>query len=240
MKGLPLIPYADHPALAEYSAYVETLEMRPWRVSAILSSPVVFYHPLHFDAILSYAVVEAVTEGEMLEPNKRYDINLPLKTLWRDPETQSRLFASTDMVDAYALKQPIYYHRRALEAGMTTKNLNTTSGRHKEKRTPFTASSGVFSSDVIGNADEIARLLSRVTSIGKKRHTLGTVREWRIEEIDTFELFTPDSKARRPIPTEYLGLPPLMLTMPYVAFTPPYWMMINKDWCVDSGMAKPS
>lgn len=228
-------------AMRERAAGYAALNMRPLRIVAELADPVAYYHPVHFDGILSSAVVEDVTGGAGVPPSSDwYYIPLPLRVVWRTQDGVP-LWASTDMepVGQYE-NEIIYWHRRAPEPYMTWRNIITTSGRHKEKRTPLPCIvANEMACHVIGNANEIARLLERVTAIGKKRHSLGAVRRWLISPIDEFS-FVRDGVFLRPVPAGMFGGVDIdaMGTLRLEAFTPPYWHVMSRAMCIPAGAEK--
>ncbi len=213
------------------------LPAAPLRVTAYLASPVVTYHGLHLDGVLAYAVLEEATHGALVPQSGDYLlVPLPLRAVWRSP-LGVPLWSSTDLLPDGAPPTGVqYWHRRALEPTMTTRNLLTTKGRHKERRTPMPALRPArLVADVDGNAEEIARLLATVTSIGKKRVSAGRVLEWTIEEIPTFSFFDETGAARRPVPLAYGGGDAAAGVE--IGFSPPYWHHATRASCVPPGSA---
>lgn len=227
---------------AQYAERVAGLAMIPLRVEVDLADSVVTYNGLHFDAILSYAVVEAVTRGAMLPPQSPYiEIPLPLAVLWRN-RNDVPLYASTDLTPRGASVSAVrYWHKRSLEPSMSRKSIRVTKGVHKEKRVPMpTIHAQTLTADVIGNGDELARLLATVTSIGKKRNSAGAVLRWRIYEVDRFRLVDDAGFARRPLPVTYQlkrGQPVPLAAGQHISFSPPYWHPATRDMCVPTGVA---
>lgn len=214
------------------------LPTAPLRVTARLAAPAISYDGLHLDGILAYAVLEELTHGMLVPQSGEYlRVPLPLRAAWWSASGVP-LWRSTDLLpDAPAVADVVYLHRRALEPAMTRRNIQTGKGRHKEKRTPLPAvNNTVLVADVDGNADEIARLLATVSSIGKKRIVAGRVLEWTVEEIDAFSFFDATGRARRPVPLDYLGEPDSQAGAE-LAFSPPYWHRATRAWCVPTGGA---
>lgn len=117
---------------------------------------------------------------------------------------------------------------------MTQRNIQTGKGRYKELRSPLpTLQTETLVSDVLGDADAIAELLSRVSSIGKKRGSLGRVLEWRIEPIDEFSFFDDKQRARRPVPVAYCGVKSDSAVE--IGFSPPYWHRATRALCIPQG-----
>jgi hypothetical protein len=210
--------------------------MTALRITAILDAPVISYHGLHLDGILAHAVVERETAGAMLPQSPDYiSIELPLRCLWRSV-AGIPLWASTDLLPEGAFTQDtIWLHRRTLEPAMTIVNLHTGKGRYKERRSPLPAlATDQLVAYVDGDISEIRELLSRISSIGKKRIVSGAVREWRVEEWTQFSLVDDAGRALRPIPHLYLygeersnGL--------LLAYSPPYWHVATRAMCVPTG-----
>lgn len=224
-----------------YAERVAGLEMTPLRVEVDLADSVVTYDGLHFDSILSYAVAEEVTEGAMLPPKAPWtEVPLPLVALWRN-RLGVPLWASTDLVPKRASVSSVrYWHKRGLEPAMSRRSIRLDKGKHKERRVPMpTIHAQTLIADVMGNGEEIARLLSVISSIGKKRNSAGAVLRWRIYEINRFELLDNAGCARRPIPVMYdlerdKGF--RLDVGQHIAFSPPYWHPETRDMCVPAGV----
>lgn len=220
----------------ENYAHYPDLRMQPLQITAKLGSAPVSYQGLHFDSILAAKVVEEATDGQMLPQSPHYTfVPLPLKILWHSA-VGVPLWASTDLVpNGEVIRDVQYMHRRALEPKMQQKNIITKSGRHKEKRTPMPIIvANQLSCNVYGNAKEIARLLSNVTSIGKKRHSAGMVMEWIVEPVDEFSL-VKGVKARRPLPVPAIYDAIASVNSSHISYSPPYWLPATRDFCVPTG-----
>jgi len=225
-----------------YAERVAGLEMTPLRVEVDLADSVVTYDGLHFDAILSYAVVEEVTRGAMLPPQSPYiEIPLPLAVLWRN-RNNVPLYASTDLMPSGSSVSAVrYWHKRGLEPDMSHRSIRLGKGKHKERRVPMpTINAQTLAADVMGNAEEIARLLNAISTIGKKRNSAGAVLRWRIYEITRFQLVDNAGVARRPIPAMYYLERGNVLTLgggQHIAFSPPYWHPATRDMCIPTGVS---
>lgn len=210
------------------------------KVTAVLLQPVVSYSGLHLDGILAHAALERATGGAMLPQSARYvEVAIPLRVLWRNAAGVP-LYASTDLlpwVTGWSATDVVWLHRRALEPHQTRANLKTGKGRYKERRSPMPA---LVTDRLVayadGDMDEIAALLTRVTSIGKKRAVLGAVREWIVEPVDEFSFTDEAGHALRPIHHLYLygeergdGVT--------LAYSPPYWHVATRAVCVPTGTA---
>lgn len=224
--------------LMEVGERYQALPKEPLRVTAELGDAVITYHGVHLDALLAYVVMGEAMRTNWIRWSPNYvTIPLPLDDVWRS-ETGVPLWASTDLLpEGEAVKDVMYLHRRAIEPTMSTRNIRTTAGRHKEKRTPMPVLVNKRLSAVcIGNGEEIARLLSSVSAIGKKNTVAGTVLRWLIEPITEFSFWDPDGRALRPVPLDYLGLAQFETPSAVeVGYSPPYWYAETRAWCVPTG-----
>lgn len=221
-----------------YAEFSRGLVMMPLRVVCYLAAPVVTYDDLHLDAILSYAVVEEQTRGALLGTNREYmRIPLPLAEHWRSPAGVPLWSSTTFRTSFEVVEDTRYLHRRALESRMTTRSIQTRKGRHKERRTPMPTHQVLqLQAECLGNAEEIGRLLSSVTAIGKKRASgFGVVSRWQIDEIDSFS-FIQDGQYARPTPFVALDPIPIGLPLQQAGFSPPYWHAQTRTACIPRGV----
>lgn len=202
--------------------------MQALKITAQLASPVISYMGLHLDAILAYAVVERQTDGEMFVSEDYVRIELPLAVTW-ESKAGVPLWSSTDLLPVgIPIEDVQYFHRRAIGSRMSKKNIRTGTGRHKEKRVPMpTINVPELVAYAMGDAEQIAELLSGVTAIGKKR--AGRVMAWHIEEVESFSFFDEYDFALCPVPCESRGV--MALDAHYVAFSPPYWHSATRAFC---------
>lgn len=218
--------------------YYKSLDKVALRVECHLADSVVNTGGIHLDAILGYAVVERETQGAMLDTQNYVRIPLPLAILW-ESRTGIPLYASTDLLpDDKAITSLRYWHRRAIEPSMTHKNIRTSAGRHKERRTPMQVTEGVLCADVIGNLEEIALLLQNVSAVGKKRTAAGAVREWKIYQITEFSLLNNQRKALRPIPLKYVTdkvTNHIDQEFAWIGYSPPYWHVATRGVVIPTG-----
>lgn len=227
--------------LAQIRESYQALPLESLRITAHLAAPVAHYHDLHLDGILAYVVMEMAMQAPVSPLGDTWiEVPLPLGVLWRDDQTGVPLWASTDFVPVdLSEDSATYHHRRAPEPSMTKRNLDTGAGRHKERRSPIpTTHTNALYADCIGNADALRELLKRIGSIGKKRHTLGAVREWTIEAMPSFSLVDEQRRARRPLPLlALLGgtVYPLPLDFSFQGIAPPYWHITTRMMCVAAG-----
>lgn len=204
-------------------------------VRAVLGTP---YAPtvdghLHLDSILTKAVVDScpVPPAWGDEPAV---IPLPLKLLWVSPEGLP-LWACSDLYSAAGKNSTVeYWHKRFPEQAIidwcAKPNTDTGSGRYKEYRIPVRTEmpeDSVLYALCIGNREELERLLSYITHVGKKpAQGKGRVLRWYVESIqnDNPEVTILD---RRPVPLDYFmacGMTKISGTLsPLSAWTPPYW-----------------
>jgi len=223
---------------ADLRARYEALEMVPLRIECHLADSVVLTFPLHLDALLAYTVLEQATQGAMLPENSEYvRVPLPLACLWESEGVP--LWASTTLVPmGREVPSVRYWHRRALEPHMTRRSIRVTQGRHKELRTPApTENAPVLVADLIGNIDEVSRLLGSITAIGKKRASAGTVLQWRIYRIMAFSL-RHEQQIRRILPVGYVmeQFGPVPMDLAHVGFSPPYWHPATRRMCLLPGV----
>lgn len=218
-------------AIAErYSA----LPIEPLFVRAVLGTP---YAPtidgrLHLDSILSKAVVDAhpcpPPWGD--EPAV---IPLPISLLWASQEGLP-LWACSDLYSVAEKHSTVeYWHKRFPEQAMqdwcAKPNADMGSGRYKEYRVPVRTempADSVLCALCIGNRDEVERLLSYVTHVGKKpSQGKGRVIRWYVEPIQNE---TPEISilSRRPVPLSFFIESSREISgtlSPLSAWTPPYW-----------------
>jgi hypothetical protein len=228
----------NHPALAPYAERYATLDMVPLCVTAELLNPLGGYDFPHLDNLLAWAVVEEATRGAGLPPSAEpYDLPLPLRCLWRDPESDLPLWASTDLLPAGGGARDVsYWHKRAVTPAMIRRNVRTTQGRHKERRTPLpTVAALTWRAEAIGDAREVARLLAFLgPHIGKKRgQGLGAVARWRVEVAQGFALGEA-GYLRRPVPLAALD-GATTSGASFVGWTPPYWLPAGQGWALPTG-----
>lgn len=202
--------------------------------------------PVMLDGLLANAVAREATGGEMLPPSSApYEIPLPLLCLWRNEAGLPLWAASCLIPEGECARDAVYLHKRA-QTGQFTKgdkrgrfSISTTTGRYMERRviTP-TMTAQRWIAYAIGVPQEIERLLSFISHIGKRRAAgLGEVRRWRVEETlcDPVEVLVRDGRLIRPIPADAAGV--LDVFAPndppgFCGWTPPYWLpaTIGSAW----------
>jgi len=232
----------QYDALRSYFERYAALEMQPLRISFELyaDSCLAGYDPLHLDNLLAFCVVEEATQGRGL-PNtpEAYELPVPLRCLWRSPDGFP-LWAATQFAPVgLSAKDIVYWHKRA-QSGEWTKTksgrfaIRSTQGRWMERRVPLPATvCHEFEATCIGNADEIARLLTPMAFIGKR--SLGEVECWHVSRLTRDERsplagdfgLVRDGRLTRALPALALELLPIGqvpdgLPAP-VGWTPPQW-----------------
>lgn len=209
------------------------MPMQPLIVDALMVTP--YVPPVHLDGLLSQAVLTA----HQCAP-KFGDVcvvPLPIKMLWVSPKGFP-LWAVSDMleVDESVICREYWHKRYPSHRADFGEKLNavTTAGRWKEYRVPLDGRRvNVLRSIVLGNKDEIERLLEFVTHIGKKGAAgYGRVAQWQVSGFvaDGVEDLILSSKAV-PIDCEQAPKQTGKLS-PSIAWTPPYWYAPNNLPCV--------
>lgn len=226
----------EYAPLSVYADRYVGLAMVPCRVICDLvpGARVVSYDPVNLDNLLARLVLEEATGGDtlMAEPRALYRLPVPLATLWQSDEGLP-LYACTPLAPEQAVADVAYIHKRAQSGEFTgTKSgvlgMSTTNGRWMERRIPFpTTVCARLVADVVGNPEEIARLLHGVTFIGKRRGCgFGEVRGWRVEAGETWT-WLREGRLLRNLPEAARDLvpPDLMpegLPVP-MGWSPPQW-----------------
>jgi CRISPR type IV-associated protein Csf3 len=164
-----------------------------------------------------------------------YYIPIPAKRLWEHPNSGLPLWAASFFIPATDVVNDvgdtIYFHKRSIR-GQWTKGtgksekfgIGTRTGRWAERRTPIVTSIATkMEAYCIGGVDEIMRLLSMVTHLGKKRSAgSGAVAKWEIEEMETIDCLQKNGKLIRPVPARFKDIgadePPQL-----IGWTTPYW-----------------
>lgn len=201
------------------------LPKEPIIVTAELATPVIHAERdwTHLDGLLSWAAltthpVESFCSDDAVIP-------LPLELAWVSPDGLP-LWACTPLMSAQGTDSREYWHKRypshRAELGSRL-SANTTGGRWREWRVPLRAHAVQrLHALAIGNADEVERLLSVVTHIGKKGAMgYGRVARWTVTP-GTHTL--DDVLVRRPVPVAfYEGREPVGVLELRRGWTPPYW-----------------
>lgn len=230
----------DYAPLAPFHERYASLPMEPLRVTLELvpNSRVVSYDPIHLDNLLARLVLEEATRGDSTLPDTHqvYRLPVPLQALWTSPEDLP-LYAATVLapaLDQEVIADVAYIHKRAQSGNFTAvkggvMGISTTNGRWMDRRIPFPTeltSAHTWEARCVGNRDEVARLLERVTFCGKRRAIgFGEVKAWHLDPIDSFPL-EEDGCLTRILPEAALALLngslPEGLPIP-IGWTPPQW-----------------
>jgi hypothetical protein len=215
---------------------------RPLVVTAVLlpGSALVSYDPLNLDNLLARAVVDEALAGRglpLLAASDAYALPIPLRCLWRD-EQGLPLWAATPFAPAGAVARDVHYWHKRLQSGAWTAgrggrlSLASAHGRWMERRVPQPALVAErFVARAVGDPAEVARLLGRITHLGKKRGAgFGAVARWEVAESDAPFALVADTgdgpRLTRSLPAAAVRLldgglpdgPPAL-----VGWTPPQW-----------------
>jgi hypothetical protein len=195
------------------------------------------HDPVHLDNLLARCLVDAATAGRGLPPldgHGAYDLPVPLRCLWRDPDGLPMWACTPLLPEGAAAADAIYWHKRR-QTGLMTRgggkdgrfSIASTDGRWMERRTPVPARLAErFVARAIGDGDAILALLRAVTHVGKHRaRGLGEVETWAVAPAADFPLVR-DGVLTRPLPVGALALlgdlAPDVAPAP-VGWTPPQW-----------------
>lgn len=225
------------PELNLYQERYETIETQPLRIHLHLvhNSQLAGYDPVALDNLLARAVLMEATGGQtMLDSKRVYVLPVPLKRLWQSPEGLPLWAATQFWPEGVAVSDIVYWHKRVQRGEFTgTKtgklSIKSTDGRWMERRVPLPVKAACdhWCAECIGNPEEIARLLSTISHVGKRRSNgFGEVERWEIEEIAEFGLLR-EGVLTRPMIAE--ALPELLPGVRFaeepapVGWTPPQW-----------------
>ena len=227
---LPRGRYDDRPARRwdvrrdNYAA----LPKQPLVIGAELVTPIIHAERdrTHLDSILSFAALTNHPVESMHGPSGVSAVPLPLELAWVSQDGLP-LWACTPLLPVGAtLAAKEYWHKRypthRAEFGQKL-NAVTTAGRWKEYRTPVaTQHVSSLHAMCIGNREEIERLLSVVTHIGKKGSMgYGRVARWSVIPA---EHTLDDVLSLRPVPVSYYeGRQTVGALALNRGWTPPYW-----------------
>ena len=223
----PLRPYAERYAEIAAVPLRVVLTLRP-------GSRLAGYDPLNLDNLLARAVVDEATEGRGLPSTPQaYRLPAPLVCLWREPESGLPLWAATPFTPMGESAPDIsYWHKRAQPGRLTgTRSgqfaISSTAGRWMERRVPLpTVVATEWVADAEGDPQEVARLLSTLAWVGKRRSNgFGEVLAWSVEPLSGFRLVR-DGRLTRPLPAgagALLGTQKPEGEPAPIGWTPPQW-----------------
>jgi hypothetical protein len=226
---------ATPPEIELYAARYEDIASTPLRVTAHLAHgvPVIAYDPPSLDGLLSWAVVHEATGGRMLPElvgGAAYRLPVPLQPIaWVDGLP---VWAATPLLaDGESAEDSVVECKRT-QTGRWTRgkggkfSIDPASGRWRARMIPRPALiADRLASRCVGDGDEIARLLQKVTHIGKRRSSGGgLIERWTVETGQPWK-WIENGRLTRSAPAE-LG-PRLGLEIgdapSLVAWTSPYW-----------------
>lgn len=216
----------------------EKLPKGPLLIRGELFEPVIPAEPrgtLHLDSLLGKSVLDAHPKTPLFHRSGfPAVVPLPLELEWVSEDGKPLWVCSELRGQGDMLRAPFYWHKRYPEdrAQLSKKvRAETRRGRWKEYRIPL---SGVNVPEIravcVGNAEEVARLLSFVTHVGKKTgYGYGRV-EWTVDRLDVDEEYIREvALSVRPLPAPYLIETKGELTMTpgsgwmRRSWTPPHW-----------------
>lgn len=227
----PPLPHEQLDALWER---YRTLPKQPLKIVGHMSSAMVEYEPLNMDGLLGWAVLQEVIGANHLNPQEGlWRVPVPLEVIYEQDGWP--MYASTVLwPDAKAAKDSVIYHKRAQPGRYTgtkkgTFQIEATAGRWMDRRMPIpTLNTPTLTAWVIGNPEEVARLLKRITFIGRRRSAgHGEVRSWEIFDAPNLPLVIAKPEGpvlSRNIPVGLAEKYDLKMLEPptRVAFTHPY------------------
>lgn len=223
-------PNADRPKrqwTAKRDVYA-ALPKKPLIITAELVTPIIHAEQdaTHLDSILAFAALTDHPVESLHGPGGVSAVPIPVELAWVSPQGLP-LWACTPLMPAgETIATREYWHKRypTHRAYFGDKiNADTSAGRWKEYRTPVNAQQvDRLHALVIGNADEIKRLLQLVTHIGKKGSMgYGRVARWMVTPT-TCTL--DDVLSLRAVPVAYYsGRRPVGTLSLNRGWTPPYW-----------------
>lgn len=202
------------PELQETSARYAELPMEPLLVTAHVNNAVYIPDPLFLDGILGAAVVRERCGSSLINMDGLIDcspvVPVPIKALWHNKDGFPLMASTAFKAEGY-VESDVYYHHKRHQPGTFTKrtrsgqpfSVKASDGRWMDRQRPLTVQVVErLTCRVIGNPDEIQRLLLAVDHIGKERSRgLGRVSSWSIEEVDEFRL-VEDGRLQANVPYE--------------------------------------
>lgn len=188
--------------------------MKPMMIIAKINGGICMpYNPLAIDALLAYSVALRDHLPPCSTPYEVMPIEIPLK---REPEGRFHLcsqavFDVECLENRYKNKRPVI--AEAQNMGKTIKRIQISAGHSKGFRIPYEVlylTEDTIRWWAIGDTEEVLKLLSFITHIGKHRNVgLGKVRDWSVEECEPWDNGFPvilDGKPLRTLPEDWPGL----------------------------------
>lgn len=208
----------------------------PLRVHATVSGPIALPDgTIHLDSLLMAQVARerglVCLDATMLVP-----LEIPIQ---REP--RGRFFLCSQGVYMEAASELQHTYRRPIIAEAQrfaepkVRRINITVGANKGYRIPRPVQ--YLESGIewwcIGNHNEIERLLSCITHLGKRRSAgLGAVDGWTVAPCDPWDGFpvVRDGKPLRPLPVDWPGAE--VASCGFRVMAPPYWDMTMEEPCL--------
>lgn len=209
----------------------------PLSITATLDTPIAFHTPIHFDALLMSAVAKRDNLPTPAHRGEVVEIEIPVAR-----SACGRYYLASIGYCEVAAHEARHVNRRfPLEELIwlgdgKTKRVNAAAGAQKIYRIPMSTmhlkhSRVVWRCD--GERTPIEDLLQLVTGLGRRRGVgLGAVREWLVEQCDTwpgFPVLDPDGLALRNLPLDTPGL--CIADIDQQALEPPYWLSDRRTEC---------
>jgi len=232
------------PRLKEYSDWVKTLPKEPLEVTLALSSPVLQERDgfIHLDSLIYHAILSKVMQDEWAEGIDRGGFFLPIfSTAFTQADERGFKFyrhfylsSAAKFIDSTRSVAHLTKHIGPFQSGKG--KIDTTKGEHKatKKSMIMTAASSV-KFWCYGNKDEIAKLLSSVSGIGKKvGQGYGRISSVDVRPVERdLSLLSPEGTLNRVVPEMclyfYEGAAAVM------GYRPPYYRSRGWDLCVLPG-----
>ena len=245
------------PRITAVAAQWEPLALQPLRVTLRLASPLGGSEPLHLDGLLAQAMVAHATQGQGLEPSTEpYWQPLPLRCLWRDPQRDLPLWASTSFLPVGLTHADVStWTRQDMPPALVHRSRRNdvyaprrTQGPEKRQGVALpTVLADAWTADAIGDMAVIMALLRTFSHVGKKRSQgYGVVATWDIHPIPTFRLTDESGRLRRPVPGRALvdwgapiAVPESFFSASMLGWTPPYWHLGSMASSIPAGVELP-
>lgn len=211
--------------------------MKPIRVVARLSSPIVAGDALHLDALLQAAV--ARRDGLLPLTSQAAALNAPDLEIPIERSSCGRYYLCTTMLGNVVAREKSFIIRRFPVAQAVAfaepklRRINLSTGPTKNIRIPIELCHvDTPTWYAIGDPERVRELLTWITGLGRRRAVgHGAVISWTVEPHDDpwpgFPVLGPDGEALRNLP---LDTPGLGLHVPrFGNLRPPYWLRATEE-----------
>jgi CRISPR type IV-associated protein Csf3 len=213
--------------------------MVPLKITATLQTPIICDHTLPIDALIyfyahrdAYGEQVATLPGERNIPKGEH-VPLPLLEVNRKDTKQRWYYAASwaqwpEQVafgTDYWNKRFDANHADLIDFGKRRGKVIVEQGQYKSYHMPvFTRHALSVHWYVVGDGDEIQRLLAHATHIGKKSaQGYGAVLKWSVEAIaNDYSRVGDKGQLMRPIPSDNGVL---------IGYRPSYWLPANQTYC---------